>query len=347
MECNKESNFDAHPLKYPLNLIQKTIGNTTPMLRNILGKKRTSTVIAPNITSSPKVNHGSSSLHRQVLDQLSNNCQQNSVKTSTSPNKYHGPITAKVSPAIHSTLPFPKTKSISPPTNMPLYHDPSPPHQQNIMHDATRPCPPLNEEMNINSTTNQPMIKDLVAVPLLESNQASVLSFDYVKPQPIDSSQLFATITRIPMKSENCHENDVLEAKLANNLINSDMCHPLNNDILHTKNVNNELIGTNCLDIERSTEDLTGQYPIAESRNLNSESCNQNTEPHVNTVDQCTQTHQLHCVFCRITFADEVMFSLHMGCHSHRDPFICNVCGQANNDRYAFYTHIMRGHTCI
>ena len=65
------------------------------------------------------------------------------------------------------------------------------------------------------------------------------------------------------------------------------------------------------------------------------------------TADRCTQTHSLHCIFCRITFADEVMFSLHMGCHSHRDPFICNVCGQTNSDRYAFYTHIMRGHTCI
>ena len=53
---------------------------------------------------------------------------------------------------------------------------------------------------------------------------------------------------------------------------------------------------------------------------------------------------RLRCLHCGISFDDEVLHSLHMGCHSHRDPFICNVCGRSCNDRYAFYTHIMRGH---
>ena len=53
---------------------------------------------------------------------------------------------------------------------------------------------------------------------------------------------------------------------------------------------------------------------------------------------------RLRCLHCGISFDDEVLHSLHMGCHSHRDPFICNVCGRPCNDRYAFYTHIMRGH---
>jgi IKAROS family zinc finger protein len=50
------------------------------------------------------------------------------------------------------------------------------------------------------------------------------------------------------------------------------------------------------------------------------------------------------CDHCGITFDDEVIFSIHMGCHSHKDPFICNVCGRSCENKYAFYTHIMRGH---
>ncbi|KAK3582770.1 hypothetical protein CHS0354_015298 [Potamilus streckersoni] len=31
------------------------------------------------------------------------------------------------------------------------------------------------------------------------------------------------------------------------------------------------------------------------------------------------------CCHCGITFDDEVLFSIHIGCHSHTDPFICNM----------------------
>ncbi len=50
------------------------------------------------------------------------------------------------------------------------------------------------------------------------------------------------------------------------------------------------------------------------------------------------------CQYCDIAFNDEVLHSIHMGCHSHCDPFLCNVCGRATANKYAFYTHIMRGH---
>ncbi len=50
------------------------------------------------------------------------------------------------------------------------------------------------------------------------------------------------------------------------------------------------------------------------------------------------------CEHCGISFDDEVLHSIHMGCHSHTDPFSCNVCGRACGNRYGFYTHIMRGH---
>ncbi|XP_060564729.1 uncharacterized protein LOC132723941, partial [Ruditapes philippinarum] len=34
------------------------------------------------------------------------------------------------------------------------------------------------------------------------------------------------------------------------------------------------------------------------------------------------------CEYCGINFDDEVLFSIHIGCHSHTDPFKCNVCGK-------------------
>ena len=52
----------------------------------------------------------------------------------------------------------------------------------------------------------------------------------------------------------------------------------------------------------------------------------------------------IKCLHCGITFDDDVMFSIHVGMHSHTDPFVCNLCGRACGNRYGFYTHIMRGH---
>lgn len=52
----------------------------------------------------------------------------------------------------------------------------------------------------------------------------------------------------------------------------------------------------------------------------------------------------IKCFHCGISFEDEVLHSIHMGCHNHTDPYNCNVCGQSCGNRYGFYTHIMRGH---
>jgi IKAROS family zinc finger protein len=50
------------------------------------------------------------------------------------------------------------------------------------------------------------------------------------------------------------------------------------------------------------------------------------------------------CPHCGITFEDEVLFTIHIGCHSHTDPFVCNVCGKKCGNKYGFYSHITRGH---
>lgn len=53
---------------------------------------------------------------------------------------------------------------------------------------------------------------------------------------------------------------------------------------------------------------------------------------------------ETRCLHCGITFDDEVLFTIHIGCHSHTDPFVCNVCGKKCYSKYGFYSHIMRGH---
>ncbi|CAG5136063.1 unnamed protein product [Candidula unifasciata] len=53
---------------------------------------------------------------------------------------------------------------------------------------------------------------------------------------------------------------------------------------------------------------------------------------------------ETRCCFCGISFDDEVLYSIHIGCHSHTNPFMCNVCGKQCHNKYGFYSHIMRGH---
>ncbi len=51
------------------------------------------------------------------------------------------------------------------------------------------------------------------------------------------------------------------------------------------------------------------------------------------------------CPHCNIQFGDEVLHSIHMGCHNLTDAFVCNLCGKECMNKYGFYTHIMRGHS--
>ncbi|XP_013378656.1 protein hunchback [Lingula anatina] len=67
-------------------------------------------------------------------------------------------------------------------------------------------------------------------------------------------------------------------------------------------------------------------------------------EPKSNTSSFIHESDSFSCDYCGIRFNDSVIHSIHMGCHSHTAPFMCNVCGQECGNKYAFYTHIMRGH---
>lgn len=48
------------------------------------------------------------------------------------------------------------------------------------------------------------------------------------------------------------------------------------------------------------------------------------------------------CHHCDIIFKENIMYSMHMGFHSFRNPFACNLCGEIMNDKFSFFAHIAR-----
>uniref|UniRef100_A0A8C4R866 Zinc finger protein Pegasus n=1 Tax=Eptatretus burgeri TaxID=7764 RepID=A0A8C4R866_EPTBU len=51
----------------------------------------------------------------------------------------------------------------------------------------------------------------------------------------------------------------------------------------------------------------------------------------------------LCCPYCDIVFPDNVLYTIHMGCHGCENPFQCNLCGHRCRDRYDFSCHFARG----
>ncbi|KAJ8019511.1 hypothetical protein HOLleu_41140 [Holothuria leucospilota] len=49
------------------------------------------------------------------------------------------------------------------------------------------------------------------------------------------------------------------------------------------------------------------------------------------------------CAHCRISFEDSLLYVIHMGCHSHSNPFACNMCGHVSADRVTFMLHFVQG----
>lgn len=49
------------------------------------------------------------------------------------------------------------------------------------------------------------------------------------------------------------------------------------------------------------------------------------------------------CKHCEIVFPDNIMYGLHMGCHSVSSPYQCNVCGATCRDRHDFMFHFTIG----
>lgn len=57
-----------------------------------------------------------------------------------------------------------------------------------------------------------------------------------------------------------------------------------------------------------------------------------------------TDQQLLHkCLHCDILFSDNVLYTIHMGCHGYDQPFQCNICGSMCIDKYDFACHFARG----
>ncbi|XP_041818526.1 zinc finger protein Pegasus-like [Chelmon rostratus] len=49
------------------------------------------------------------------------------------------------------------------------------------------------------------------------------------------------------------------------------------------------------------------------------------------------------CQHCDVQFLDNILYTIHMGCHGYEHPFQCNICGHKCADRYDFACHFARG----
>lgn len=49
------------------------------------------------------------------------------------------------------------------------------------------------------------------------------------------------------------------------------------------------------------------------------------------------------CQYCHTYFADNILYTIHMGCHSYENPFQCNICGSKCSDKYDFACHFAQG----
>lgn len=70
-----------------------------------------------------------------------------------------------------------------------------------------------------------------------------------------------------------------------------------------------------------------------------------NSQPSTPTPALTTPDQQLlhKCQHCDIQFQDNILYTIHMGCHGYEHPFQCNICGHMCVDRYDFACHFARG----
>nr|XP_043869640.1 zinc finger protein Pegasus-like isoform X2 [Solea senegalensis]XP_043869641.1 zinc finger protein Pegasus-like isoform X2 [Solea senegalensis]XP_043869642.1 zinc finger protein Pegasus-like isoform X2 [Solea senegalensis] len=70
-----------------------------------------------------------------------------------------------------------------------------------------------------------------------------------------------------------------------------------------------------------------------------------NSQPSTPTPALTTPDQQLmhSCQHCDINFPDNILYTIHMGCHGYEHPFQCNICGHMCIDKYDFACHFARG----
>ncbi|XP_067858408.1 zinc finger protein Pegasus-like isoform X1 [Heptranchias perlo] len=73
--------------------------------------------------------------------------------------------------------------------------------------------------------------------------------------------------------------------------------------------------------------------------------CMTNSQPSTPAPPIQVQDPQLlhHCQHCDMYFADNILYTIHMGCHGYENPFQCNICGCKCKNQYDFACHFARG----
>ncbi|KAA3680569.1 uncharacterized protein DEA37_0007921 [Paragonimus westermani] len=82
--------------------------------------------------------------------------------------------------------------------------------------------------------------------------------------------------------------------------------------------------------VHRIRSGVGSQFSTACSANNSSDS-----------TDQEDRTHfDYECRFCEIRFRHRALYDIHMGFHSHADPYLCNRCGHHSRDPVDFFIHL-------
>ncbi|CAH8632050.1 unnamed protein product [Heterobilharzia americana] len=67
---------------------------------------------------------------------------------------------------------------------------------------------------------------------------------------------------------------------------------------------------------------------------------NNNNNSNNNNNNNNSQDFTYECRFCEIRFRQRTLYDIHMGFHSHSDPYLCNRCGHQSSDSVEFFTHL-------
>ncbi|KAK7918632.1 hypothetical protein WMY93_009916 [Mugilogobius chulae] len=97
----------------------------------------------------------------------------------------------------------------------------------------------------------------------------------------------------------------------------------------------------NCTSSVRTSSSPTSQN-CSPTPGLSFEN-NTNSQPDSPTRAAEEEDADQKCLHCDIQFADNILFTIHMGCHGYEQPFQCNVCGHVCRDKYDFACHFARG----
>uniref|UniRef100_A0A183AB02 Protein hunchback n=1 Tax=Echinostoma caproni TaxID=27848 RepID=A0A183AB02_9TREM len=57
-------------------------------------------------------------------------------------------------------------------------------------------------------------------------------------------------------------------------------------------------------------------------------------------ADEALGSFDYECRFCEIRFRQRALYDIHMGFHSHTDPYLCNRCGHQSGNPVDFFIHL-------